>query len=565
MTLPKLSRLALAVLGLVTLSSFKSADAKELLYLTDAVPGGLDVDGPTSSSPASQMGMTNLLEPLVYFKQVGETDGVRKFDFSQFEGRLAESWDFDQKTLTWTLHLRHDVKGCTGHVFNADDVVYTFARALSVSGAGAISWLPASIASVAGFTASVFGTTPEAVAAKQLTDASVRKVDDYTVEIHQSAPNKLFLTALTQFSLGIYDKAEMMAHATPTDPWSHDYANNVSAPGFGPYCLVRWQKDKDFVVSANPNYYRGVADIERINVQRVAQSSQRMVLIRSGDAQLVDKLTPREFDSLRDAKGVHVASAPSNSSLFILMNWKKTPWQNVKLREAMAYAIPYDSIIKNVYFGKARKYDGVVPSAYPGRYTPEAPRNTDLVRAKADLAAAGFPDGKGLEQFPDSFKLSYPTESEGVLGPAATIIQSALRKIGVPVVLNPIPLAQLLDRALVKRDLEFVLVDFSKSIGMDSAFAIQLYYLTKEKGGVANYSLYSNPELDDLYLTKAKTETAEPARTELLQRIQKIAYDDVAMISVAENVLQWAMTQKLSGVGFHPDQALRFYDLRLAD
>ena len=542
-----------------------TADAKEILYLTDAVPGGLDVDGPTSSSTASQMGMANLLEPLVYFKQVGETDGVKRFDFSQFEGRLAESWEVDEKTLTWTLHLRHGVKSCDGSPFTADDVLYTFARALSVSGAGAVSWLPASIANIAGFTPAVFGNTPEAIEAKKLTDGSVRKIDDYAVEFHQSAPNKLFLTALTQFSLGIYNKADMLAHATPADPWSHEYTNNVTAPGYGPYCLVRWQKDKDFVVRANPNYYRGVADIERVTVQRVAQSSQRMVLIRSGDAQLVDRLTPREFDSLRDVKGVHVASAPSNSTLFMLMNWKKAPWQNVKLREAIAYAIPYDSIIKNVYFGKSKKYDGVVPSPYPARYTPEAPRNTDLARARADLAAAGFPEGKGLEQYPESFKLSYPTESESVLGPAATIIQSELRKIGVPVQLNPIPLAQLLDRALVKRDLEFVLVDFSKSIGMDSAFAIQLYYLTKEKGGVANYSLYSNPELDDLYLTKAKSEIAEPTRTELLQRIQKIAYDDVAMISITENVLQWAMTQNLSGEGFHPDQALRLYDLKLAE
>jgi peptide/nickel transport system substrate-binding protein len=324
-------------------------------------------------------------------------------------------------------------------------------------------------------------------------------------------------------------------------------------------------EDKEFVVRANPNYYRGVADIERVNVQRVAQSSQRMVLLRSGDAQLVDKLTPREFDSLGNAKGIRVASALSNSTLFMLMNWKKAPWQNIKLREAVAHAIPYDSIIRNVYFGKSKKYDGVVSSAYPGHYTPAEPRNFDITRAKAELAAAGFPDGKGLEPYADSFKLTYATESESVLGPAATIIQSGLKQIGLPVVLNPIPLAQLLDRALVRRDLEFVLVDFSKSIGMDSAFAIQLYYLTKEKGGVANYSLYSNPMVDDLFLNQAKTEAREPTRTELLQRIQKLAYDDVANISITENVLQWAMTDRLSGVGFHPDQALRLFDLKLAN
>jgi peptide/nickel transport system substrate-binding protein len=138
--------LAIGVAACVVPSA--SAGAKELLYLTDNVPGGLDVDGPTSSSTASQMGMSNLLEPLIYFKQVGEENGVKRFDFAQFEGRLAESWDYDEKSLTWTLHLRHGVKSCDGTVFTADDVVYTFARALSVSGAGAVAWLPLKIASV---------------------------------------------------------------------------------------------------------------------------------------------------------------------------------------------------------------------------------------------------------------------------------------------------------------------------------------------------------------------------------------------------------------------------------
>ncbi len=552
-------------LALAALVAAAPVQAKELLYLTDAVPGGLDVDGPTSSSASSQFGLATLLEPLVYYKRVKQENGIDTYDFSQFEGRLAESWDYDEKTLTWTFRLRRNVKSCEGNPFTADDVIYTFARALSTSGAGAISWFVASTGSIAGFTPAVFGNTPEAIEAKKLTDASVRKVDDYTIQIRQSVANKLLLVALTQNSLGIYSKAEMQARATPQDPWAHDYTNNVGAPSFGPYCLVRWQKEKEFVVRANPSYYRGPADIERVNVQRVAQSSQRMVLLRSGNAQLVDRLTPREFESLNGAKGVRVVSVPSNASLSLLLNWRKAPLENIKLREAIALAVPYDSIIKNVYFGKSKKFDGVIPSIYPNQYTPANPRNTDLNRARAELAAAGYPEGKGLEAVADSFKLSYPIEAESVLGPTATLIQSSLRQIGIPVVLNPIPLAQLLDRALVKRDLEMFLNDFSKAVGMDSAIAIQLYFITKEKGGVANYAGYSNAQFDELFLTKAKNETAEPARSDMLKQIQKIAYDQVAMVPISENDLQWAMSEKLGGVGFHPEHVLRLYDLKLAD
>ena len=335
-----------------------TAQARDLVYLSSAVPAGLDVDGPSSSSVASQTGMVNLIEPLVYFKLIDEKDGVKHYDFAQFQGMAAESWSYDPAKFRWTFHLRHDVKSCAGNTLTADDVVYSLARALSVSGAGPISWFPMSISNVVGFTSAVFGTTPEALAARKITDATIRKVDDYTVEITQSAPNQLFLSALTQFDMGIYDSKEMKAHATEADPWSHVYGNNLNAPGFGPYCLDHWVKDKEFVLTANPNYHGGKPAIDKVSMLAVGQSSQRLVLLRSGDAQLVDKLTPREYASLQGTSGIHVVSVPSNSNTVMLANWTKQPWSNVKLREAIAAAIPYDSILKNVYLASPRAMTG---------------------------------------------------------------------------------------------------------------------------------------------------------------------------------------------------------------
>ena len=87
--------------------------------------------------------------------------------------------------------------------------------------------------------------------------------------------------------------------------------------------------------------------------------------------------------------------------------------------------------------------------------------------------------------------------------------------------LNPIPLiGQLLDRALVKRDLEFTLIDFSKSIGLEAGFAIQLYFVTRDKGGVANYSLYSNPKVDEHLpesTPRTKPDPTKRVRANLLQ------------------------------------------------
>ncbi|MDR3536931.1 MAG: ABC transporter substrate-binding protein, partial [Acetobacteraceae bacterium] len=154
----------------------------QLLYLTEDVPVSLDPDGPSSTVNTSQVGRINLLEPLIGYAMKGPNDdGIRIPDFTKFEGRLAESWDYDAASATWTLHLRHGVIGCSGNEFTADDVVYTLARAKSVTGATTIAWFSGSVAGIKGFTADVFKGGD-----KELGDA-VTVVDPYTVKITQGS------------------------------------------------------------------------------------------------------------------------------------------------------------------------------------------------------------------------------------------------------------------------------------------------------------------------------------------------------------------------------------------
>ena len=222
----------------------------EITILSEDIPAGLDGDGPSAAIPTSQTGMYNLLEPLVYYKLgVKNADGVQLLDYDTFEGRLAESFEYDAATLTWTFQLRKGVVGCEGQTFNADDVLYTYARAKSVSGAAPIGWFLSNVGSVANFTADVFSGGDATTLGDEVT-----KVDDYTVTVRLANPNKLYLPALTPWVMNPIDKETMEAHATAEDPWSHEYNNNVNLPGFGPYCIEEWVKDDHFTVRANPNY-----------------------------------------------------------------------------------------------------------------------------------------------------------------------------------------------------------------------------------------------------------------------------------------------------------------------
>lgn len=536
------------------------ASANQILILAEDVPAGLNYDGPSAAIPASQQGMVTLLDPLITYAAGGTSeDGVILPDFDSFEGRLAESWEFDEDTLTWTFRLRDGVTSCAGNTLSADDVVYTFERAKSVSGAAPIGWFLSNVASIDGFGVEVFGDDP---AAKELGDAVVA-VDDLTVQIRQSEPNALFLPVMTIFGMLIWDSAEMKAHATESDPWSHDHTNNVGAPGFGPYCLESWSKNEEITYTANPNYYMGPPEIERVVVRRVPQSSNRVVVLRTGQADLITGLTPREFDSLRGVSGIGVGGVTGNENLFLHMNFETPPFDNPLVRQAVAHAIPVEQIIANGYFGQATPWNGLVPSGYPG-FAATADFAHDPDRARELLAEAGYPDGEGLEAYAANLQLSYVSEKESTLGPIVNIIQTALRGIGMPVTLDPIPQTQYGDRQLVRRDLPFAVNDQEKPIGVDAGYAIQLFFVSPEAGGLNNMVNYRNPAVDEAW-GAARVDPDPDSRNATLAEIQQMLADDVVWMPVVEYKTQWAFRDRIEGLRWYPDNSIRYVDLTLAD
>lgn len=536
--------------------AFAQASKTEMLFLTEDVPAGLDYDGPAVAIGTSQTGFLNMLEPLVYYPYGETVDGIRKLDFSKHEGRLAESWEYDAATLTWTFHLRHGVKSCAGNEFTADDVIYSWERNKSVSGTSPIGWFIGSVAGLEGFTRDVFKPGAD----KSLGQAVV-KVDDYTVRFKQVAANRLFLTAIGVYSAYPFDSKEMKAHATEADPWSHIYANTVNAPSFGPYCLEKWVRDDEFVLRANPNYYRGKPAIDHVVVKKVPQSSNRLLTVRSGRADLTQRLTAREYASLKSVAGVTVAGIIGNETLFLSLNFKTPPFDNPKLRQAIAFAMPYAQIANVGYSGAARRWEGHIPMSFNGYVRPSTQYATDIPKAKQLLVEAGFPEGKGLEAFGTSFRLAFTAERESTLGPIATVIQSALKDVGIPVELDPMPQTQFADRRLVKKDMPMSISDVEKSVGPDATYTLMLYFVSPASGGVTNMVNYSNPSVDRLW-AEARNEMDDGKQVVMLTELQEMIQRDLAWVPILETRTQWAFRSTLHGITWHPDNSVRFNDLK---
>ena len=536
------------------------AAERTLLVLSEGVPASLDVDGPAGNHDPTQTGLINMLELLVDYAPGGvNEEGVHLKDFTRFESRLAESWEYDPASLTWTMRLRRNVKGCNGATFDADDVLYSFARAKSLTGAAPVGWFLGNVASIEGFSPALFGAD---AAAKRLGN-EVRKLDDYTVIIRQSAPNKLFLPALTIYGLGIYDKETLQRHATAEDPWSHEYTATVNAPSFGPWCIERWQKEEVFAVRANPDYYRGAPYFDRVIVRAVPQSANRVGILRTGKAQLIEGLSPKEYSYLASMESVEVAGAYLNGALVLLANWQTAPLDNPTVRKALAHAIPYDSLVRVAYFGEAQQWHGLIPSPYPGYVRPAARYDYDPQRAASLLAEAGFPNGAGLEQYAETFKLSYNLDRENTLGPSVTLLRTALRRLGFPVELDPLPAVQLADRQLVKKDLPLSLYAGLTPIGVDVAYALLLSFISAP-AGLNNMTNFSDPVVDEMF-QRALVETDEELRHAYLARAQEVLAERLAFIPLVEFKSRWAMMAGLRGLTLHPTQSIRWYPLKMAD
>ena len=536
-----------ALLGVAgTLAGTASAaTGKTLVVLQDDIAPGLDVDGANASNYGTHQVVENTMEGLIGypFKVVNDVMVPNfKVTAKQFEPRLATSWS--QDGLVWTFNLRKGVKSCAGNEFTADDVVYTFARAKSVSGASPVSWFLGNVGGVLTLDP-LISKDPAA----KLLKGEVVKVDKYTVKITQFVPADQFPRVLEIFALFPYDSKVMKANATTADPWSHKYGDTVNAPGFGAYCMKSWTKGSEIVLEANPNYYGGPPTYSKIVERKVPAGSNRVAAIKGGAADIAIELTPRDVADIRakSADKTKVISWYNNEVLALGLNNKIEPWslpKNELLRQAVAYMMPTADIIKSDYLGDAKPWFGLVQSSFYGYKAIKTYEKNDVAKAKALLVQAGFPDGKGLEKYSAGLKFYYVQERSGVLEPVANRIKTALAQIGINITLSPITNTEYNDRELTKFDMPMFMRDKVRPFGPDVGYTALLFYVSQKSGGLVNAGNYSNAAFDGLFAQSQKEAGAK--RLYSLERMQNIAMRDLPLVPIIERPSQIAVKKAIS-------------------
>ena len=247
------------------------------------------------------------------------------------------------------------------------------------------------------------------------------------------------------------------------------------------------------------------------------------------------------------SRAVSVLSWQNNKLLTMGINYKYPPFNTSKgalIRKAIAYAMPYSNIIKDDYLGNAKQWYGLVPSSAFG-YVPIHTYSTNLAKARALMAQAGYAGGKGLPANSPAFQLFYVAERAALLQPIATEIKTALAQIGITIQLSPISQAEENTRELTRFDMGMFLRDDNRPLGPDAGYAAQLWYVCAKDGGLEPSGNYCNPKFDALF---AKSQDATGSvRLKYLAQMQQILMQDLPYVPIVEIPSQLAVQKGITG------------------
>ena len=507
-------------------SSKSSASMDSLVVLMPTVAEGADWDGSQNSASSAQELICQTYRGLLKLDRK-EANGVLVPQLEGYANDLAES--VTQKGLVWTFKLRQGIKSAVGNELTSADVVWTFERANQVGGAVPCAWFLGNVAGV--LKADVF-----AKGADKKLKGSVVALDRYTVQITQYETNEVWPDVLSVFCLFIVDTVEAKKHITAADPWAFKYLDSKGTAGFGPYSLAKWTKSTEVILKANPNYTDPVPQFKKVTIRAVPASSSRIASLLNGSADVITGLAPEEYDSIRKGGKAKVLSYQGPTFLQLGLNYKIEPWggggdpaKARLIRQAVAFAMPYDQIAKVAYYGQARKWESFGNTGYygakqyPGRYT------TNIAKAKALLAQAGFPGGKGLAG--EGLKISFIAERRTTFEPVANFIRTALAQIGMNVALDPVPNAQFADRYSSKRDMAMYL-DENLSIVADTGYMAQVFWVPKEAGGLLDSGNWPSKDMIKFY--NLQKSSLGKKRLGYLAKMQDVMMSELPGIPIAE-------------------------------
>lgn len=347
-------------------------------------------------------------------------EGLVTLDETTLEPRpgMAQSWEVSGDGLTYTFHLRPNLKWSDGEALTASDFLYSFKRAISPSLASEYKdvYFPV--------------VNAEAYARGELKDFS--KVgfeipDPTTIVMHLRRRTQYFLTLLRNNCWYPVQRAAVEKYGK-SDDRSNPWTRRPPLVSNGPFRLVAWRDDQDVEVEKNPNYW-DAAHVRLNGIRFFSNESLQgqELAFRAGQLHVTWSLPISKVPAYRERNPNALRVEPSFETYFVRFNVTKPPFNDVRVRRAFSLAIDRGSIVRSVLNGGQVVATSFSPPGLAG-YVPPMAVTEDAAEAKTLLAQAGYPEGRG---FPKVDFLTISAETDQLI--AEALQQMWKRTLGVDV------------------------------------------------------------------------------------------------------------------------------------
>ena len=431
-------------------------------------------------------------------------DGLVQFDQTlTIAPALAQFWKASRDGLTWTFTLRKGVKFHHGREVTAEDVAYSLTRILD----------PAVKSGSADLFASIKGAQEfREGKAKQVSGLTV--LDRYTVQVVLTEALVPFVSVLAVGHAKIVPKelVEQQGEAFGAHPI-----------GTGPFKFVRWERAKEIVLAANPDYFDGPPKLSQV-LYRIFPGEEFDAMYEQFErGNLEDSPVPTQGYRrvLTSAHSVYV-KRPMFSVRFYGLNTRIKPLDDRRVRQALIYAIDREALVAEVYRDRYILARGILP---PGMmsFDPNLKGYVyDPRRARELLAQAGYPGGRGLPSIPiwSGVKLEKLLQEHEQ-------IKKYLAAVGIQAEFHYETNWPSFSAMLAQGKFPIFLYAWSADVPHPDNFLFKLFYSRSPR----NFTGYSNQAVDDLLL-QAKRERDLQRQTDLYRQAEQVVLDDAPIIPV---------------------------------
>ena len=492
-------RPALVQIGLIALMSFSllscssKPDPNTLVMIIESSPTNLD---PRVGIDAASERIDNLL-----FDDLLDRD-----EHLNVKPGLADRWDIPDP-LTYVFHLHPGVKFHNGAPLTSRDVKWTFDSLLQ-------------------------GKIRSTKAAVYHFVDRVDAPDDATVVFHLKEPFATLLWNLSDGAMGIV-------------PYGSLGEISQQPVGSGPFRFVSAEPDKDVVVERNPDYWHDPPRLQRVRFMVVPDSTTRALELRKGSADLeINALTPDMVVTLQREPTLDVLRGPGTVLQYMGFNFRDRILKDVRVRQALAYAIDRRPMLQYLWRGFAQPADSILPTQSWAYTNKIRTYSYDPQRAREMLDAAGYRAVNGVR-----FHLLMKTSTDENTRLMVAVLQQQLRDVGIQLEIRTYEFATFFSD--ISKG-EFQLYSLRWVGGNEDPDIFEYaFHSSKFTPNGANRSFYTNPRVDAL-IDKALAELDQSKRAELYAEIQRILAEDLPSFNLwyLDNVL--VHTKRVKNLSLNP-------------